>query len=219
MTPQKQAILRFAHPCGVLGSSQWRQALKAKPALEGINFDDLAVTQSAMALSLIARTPLASELMHERVMDLMRSVADVAGRTLTVEMLDLTPAVAFTNHRWSYIVPKWVVARPKDEWAPWREPELGTVEQKKMSERLMLDLGRQLDTWTGSHADFDLVIEDFGKPMVLKSAVANGPKPVSALARLNVLFSSSHRLEGALFAGFFGVTGFGRIFRSGYQES
>lgn len=219
MTSKKQVVLRFAHPCGDLGSSQWRQALKAKPLLEGINFDDMAVSQSGTALSLTARTPGASEQMRERVMDLMRSVADVAGRTLAVEMLELTPAVGFTNHRWSYTVPKWVVARPKDDWVAWREVALGAEEMKKMGDRLTSDLLLQIKTWTDDQPSLDLVIEDFGKPMVLKSAIANGPKPVSAMARLNVAFSSSHRLEGALFAGFFGVTGFGRIFRNGYQES
>ncbi|ABD72038.1 hypothetical protein Rfer_4352 (plasmid) [Rhodoferax ferrireducens T118] len=219
MTSQeKQVLLRFAHPCGVRGSSQWRQGLKACACISGFDLDEYRVHQSSTALSITSASPQASVRLRERVMDVMRAAANVAGRTLEVQMLDLTPAVAFTNHRWQYSVPRWVVARPKDDWAGWREASLDADHCQKMQNRLKDDLTQQINVWMNDLPDLDLVIDHFGTPMVLKEAIWNGPKPVATMARLNVSFSSSHRLEGAFYAGFFSVTGFGRVYRSGYSQ-
>jgi hypothetical protein len=76
----------------------------------------------------------------------------------------------------------------------------------------------QIQTWLGHCPELHLAIESFGAPMVISGAIANSGTPVSALARLNVRFSSSERIEGAFFAGALNVTGFGRIFRDGYLE-
>jgi hypothetical protein len=218
MMIEKQAILRFAHPCGELGSSQWRQKLKSHANLSGVNLDDFVVSQSGTALSISARIPSATPLLHERVMDFMRSVADIAGRTLEVQILELSPGVAFTHHRWNYFVPKWVVGRPKDDWKEWLVDPLPDSLKQKMQERLNTSLGEQLKVWSDWSGDLDLKIEDYGRPMFLKDAIAQGPKPMGVAARLNVCFSSSQRIEGAFYAGYFNVTGFGRIYRNGSHE-
>lgn len=222
-TTQKQPVLRFAHPSGVLSTSQWRQGLKASKHLAGIDLDMFAVNQSDTAFSFTARTPQAGQAIDERVMDFMRATANVVNKTLDVQKLDLTPDVANTKYRWFYKVPKWVVARPsktgtKDAWSGWRQEALSPEIQQEMLSRLGTDLKSQLELWTQGCPDLELAIEDYGRPMVLKDAIANGPKSVSVMARLDVTFSSSRRIEGAFYTGLFNVLGFGRIFRNGYQE-
>lgn len=211
----KQTCIRFRHPCGERTSSQWRQAL-ATLALPG--FDGLVISQSATALSLTAQKPPSSQALQEGAVDYMRAVANIAGRMLDVEMLDLTPSVALTGYRWSYRIPKLVVARSSDEWDGWRTETLDAAHQAKVLERLQRDLEKQLQEWTGQSPDLGLQLVSDGRPMVLKGAVSNGPKTVAAMARLDVVFSSDVRMEGALWTGLLQATGHGRIFRDGYQD-
>ena len=211
----KQTCIRFQHPCGTRTSSQWRQALAAL-GLPG--FDGLVIYQSETALSLTAKNPAASNPLQDAAVQYMRAVAQLAGRMLDVEMLDLTPAVAHTGYRWNYRIPKLVVARSADEWGGWRSDSLDDVHRAKVLDRLQRDLSKQIQDWTGQAPELALEIVSDGRPMVLKGAVSNGPKTVAAMARLDVVFSSAVRFEGAFWAGLLQATGHGRIFRDGYQD-
>ena len=212
---QKQTCIRFEHPCGLFSSSEWRQALLSGHAAL---LEDVAVFQSATALSFTAMGPQASERMRENALTLIRAVSAQAGRTLSVEMPEFTPSVAFTGYRWQYAIPCLVVARSGDEWGAWREPQLGTQQQDKMRDRINEDLAKQLAIWGLNAQDLAIQIDHPGVPMPLKNAVAQGPKPTSAMARKNVLFSSAARIEGGFWAGRLQATGHGRIYRAGYQE-
>lgn len=212
---EKQTCIRFQHPSGARTSSQWRQAL-ATLGLPG--FDGLVIYQSGTALSLTAQKPADSGVLQEAAVEYMRAVAKLAGRMLDVEMLDLTPSVALTGYRWSYRIPKLVVARSADEWDGWRSESLDAVHRAKVLDRLQRDLSKQILEWTGQSPDLGLEIVSDGRPMVLKGAVSNGPKTVAAMARLDVVFSSAVRIEGAFWTGLLQATGHGRIFRDGYQD-
>jgi len=148
----------------------------------------------------------------------MRAAANVAGRMLDVEMLDFTPSAAHTGYRWSYRIPKLVVARSSDEWGGWRTEALDESHRAKVLGRLQSDLNKQILEWTGQSPALDLEIVSDGRPMVLTGAVSNGPKTVAAMARLDVVFSSAVRIEGAFWVGLLQATGHGRIFRDGYQD-
>lgn len=211
----KQTCIRFQHPCGVRTSSQWRQALLPL-GLPG--FDGVVVQQSGMALSLIAQNGSVSEQLQEGAVEYMRAVANVAGRMLDVEMVDFTPSVALTGYRWNYRIPKLVVARSADEWDGWRTETLDEPHRAKVLERMRRELGKQIQLWTDQTPELALEIISDGRPMVLKGAVSNGPKTVAAMARLDVVFSSAVRFEGAFWTGLLQATGHGRIFRDGYQD-
>lgn len=198
--------------------------MKHAKSLKDVNLDAYAISQSSTALSIFARSPEASAELDSRVMDFMRGAADVAGRVMDVEKIDLSPALSRTPYRWMYRVPKLVVAKPaktkaqNDLWTAWREdtPESHLID--KLTSDIDQSLQEQLSKWVEAPSDLDIRIESIGTPMVLKGAVANSAQPVSALARLNVVFSSRHRIEGAFFVGHLNVTGFGRVFREGYLE-
>jgi hypothetical protein len=209
----KQAIIRFQHPAGTRSSSQWRQALAARwPAATR----EMACQQSASAFSLITLGPGSTAALQDDVMGCMRAVADTAGRTLDVEMLELTPAVSFTGHRWSYVMPRLVVAKGGD-WEPWRAAQLADAQVEQLRARIDADLRRQLLGWLGEeNPALDIRLEDVGRPMPLKGAIS-APKPVTVMARLDVRFSSAKRLEGAFFCGHLAATGHGRVFRDGQQ--
>lgn len=211
----KQAIIRFQHAAGARSSSQWRQALSKR--WQGAALSELACQQSASAFSLIALTPMGASALQADVIGCMRAVADTAGRTLNVEMLDMSPAVSFTGHRWSYVVPKLVVAKSGD-WEPWRGETLGQAPAEQLRARIESDLCKQLLAWVGNEDPaLDICVEHAGRPMPLRGAIS-APKPVTVMARLDVRFSSAKRLEGALFCGHLAVTGHGRVFRAGQQE-
>lgn len=211
----KQAIVRFQHPAGSRTSSQWRQALHKR--WPGAVASDLVFQQSATALSLIALTPAGSAVLQDDVMQCMRAVADTAGRTLNVEVLEMAPAIAFTGHRWDYVIPRLVVAKDGD-WEPWRRDALGDAQLQQMRDRIDSDLKRQLRAWLGYESpELDVRIEDAGRPMPLKGAISV-PKPVTVMARLDVRFSSAKRLEGAFFCGQLAATGHGRVFRAGSTQ-
>lgn len=222
-----QTLLRFVMPCGDMSSSQWRQKLKSSKNLEGVDLDQFAIFQSSTAFSITAMQPEASGVIHERVMDFMRATANAAGKTLDVEKLDLHPTLATTDFRWSYNVPRFVVARPAKNpgtenplktWDRWKDVSLSDAAKDEMSARLNHDLTKQVQIWLDDCPELDLTIDDYGHPMILSNAIANGPKSVSVMSRLNVTFSSSRRLEGAFYVGMFNVLGFGRIFRNGFHE-
>lgn len=212
----KQTIIRFAHPCGQRSSSEWRQALLAS---HGDALQHVAISQSSSALNLIALKPEASETLREKAIDLMRAVAGIAGQVLSVEMPELTPALSRTGYRWLYEVPRLVMARSGEDWQPWREDHLEQALAKRVRERIETDLGTHLRAWGVLADDLGIELVSDGAPMVLKNAVANGPKPVSAMSRKNIIFSSSARIEGAFFVGRLQATGHGRVFRSGYEET
>ena len=209
----KQAIIRVQHPAGTRSSSQWRQALAARwPAATR----EMACQQSASAFSLITLGPGSTTALQDDVMGCMRAVADTAGRTLDVEMLELTPAASFTGHRWSYVMPRLVVAKGGG-WEPWRAAQLADAQVEQLRARIDADLRRQLLGWLGEeNPALDIRLEDVGRPMPLKGAIS-APKPVTVMARLDVRFSSAKRLEGAFFCGHLAVTGHGRVFRDGQQ--
>lgn len=211
----KQTCIRFQHPCGTRTSSQWRQGLlQDQSAL----LEDVVVYQSSTALSFTARTPEAAQRMSGDALGLMRAVAGLAGRALTVEMLEFTPSVAVTGYRWSYEVPRLAVARSGEDWAVWRESALPEPQRDKLRERIHADLSYQLKAWGLVVPDLAITIEDDGVPMPLKDAVFQGPRPTSAMARKQVRFSSAARIEGAFWAGLLQATGHGRIYRDGYQD-
>lgn len=220
MSP-KQTCVRFAHPSGERSSSEWRQALlKQSPdtagALEGVT-----VYQSDTALSFTAQSPEASTRLRADAVSLMRTVAGMAGRMLDVEVLDLQPAVARTGFRWRYRVPRFVVARSAEDWAPWRVDVLTEDRVENLRKRIESDLQKQLALWGMQGYDspdsLAIEVESAGVPMPLKNAVSFGPKPVSAMARKEVVFSSAARIEGAFWVGLLQATGHGRIYRDGYQ--
>lgn len=212
----KQTFIRFQHPCGARSSSQWRQALVS---LELPGIANLIVHQSGTALSITARQPSDSQVMQDASVEYMRAVATLAGRMLDVEMLDLTPSLAMTGYRWRYRIPKLVVARSSDDWDGWRGEELDASHHEKVLDRLQKDLSKQIQEWTGQSPDLGLELVSSGRPMVLKGAVSNGPKTVAAMARLDVMFTSTARIEGAFWTGLLQATGHGRIFRDGYQDN
>lgn len=212
---QKQTCIRFEHPCGALSSSQWRQGLLPSHAAV---LEDVSVFQSSTALSLTAMTPEASERLREGALPLMRAVSSLAGRTLSVEMPEFTPSVAVTGYRWMYQIPCIAVARSGDEWGPWQEAQPTQEIAEKLRSRIANDMGKQLVAWGLSVPDLGIELITAGGPMVLKSAVAQGPKPTSAMGRKCVMFSSTARIEGAFWAGLLQATGHGRIYRYGYHE-
>lgn len=211
----KQTCIRFEHPCGVLSSSQWRQALLPEHAQL---LQDVAVHQSSTALSFTAMAPQASDRMRDGALALMRAVAGLAGKTLSVEMPEFTPSSALTGYRWQYEIPAMVVARSGEEWGGWRQPQMDDQHQSKLRERILADLTRQLALWELAAHELNIELVHAGVPMPLKDAVTQGPKPTSAMARKKVLFSSSVRIEGAFWAGRLQATGHGRIYRAGYQN-
>jgi len=213
----KQTCIRFAHPCGSRTSSQWRQSLLA--ALPEVLDEDVAVFQSKTALSLTARTPQASLRLRDSAVPVMRSVAGTAERMLDVEMLELDPSVVFTGYRWLYRIPRLVVARSGKPWEGWREPELDADHLERMRTRIEADLLQQFAAWAKPVGDLAIEIVSAGTSMVLKEAVAHGPKPVSAMARKDVVVSSIARIEGAFWVGLLQATGHGRIYRDGYSPS
>lgn len=147
----------------------------------------------------------------------MRAVADTAGRTLNVEMLEMAPAVASTGHRWSYVVPRLVVSK-SGSWEAWRGETLGEVQTEQLRARIEADLRKQVLTWLGQDdTALDIRIENAGRPMPLKGAIS-APRAVTVMARLDVRFSSAKRLEGAFFTGHLTATGHGRVFRDGKHE-
>ncbi len=212
----KQTCIRFEHRCGMLTSSQWRQGLLPDHA---DMLEDVVVSQSSSALSFTAKTPAASERMREGALVLMRSVASMASRTLSVEMPEFTPGMSFTGYRWLYEIPCFVVARAGEKWEGWRESDLCSELKEKTSNRITNDLLKQLEAWGLAGQDLAVELVHPGEPMVLKNAVANGPKPTSAMGRKKVIFSSAARIEGAFWSGSLQATGHGRIYRSGYQQS
>ena len=221
----KQAVLRFAHPCGVRSSSQWRNAMKSSKSLAGVDLDAYAIFQSSTALSIYAMSPKASIELDSRVMDFMRGAADAAGRVMDVEKIDLTPSASFMPFRWEYRVPKLIVAKPaktkaqNDLWTEWRKDAPDQQLIHKLTDGINQSLQNQLAGWLDVRPDLEIKIESIGTPMVIKGAIATSNTPVSALARLDVVFSSSCKLNGAFFVGNLNVTGFGRVFREGYLES
>lgn len=214
MMSQKQTCIRFGHPCGIQTSSEWRQALLK---LDLPWCSEVVVSQSSTALSITSRSAQVSAQMQESAVLLMRAVANIAGKMLDVEMFDVTPTVARTGYRWLYQIPKIVVARSGGEWGSWTEASLDAEHKEKIRERIESDLQKQLETWSiqGHKLGIELVSE--GRPMVLKNAVSSGPKPVPAMARLDVIFSSDTRIEGSFWVGLLQPTGHGRIFRNGYE--
>jgi len=213
----KQTCIRFAHPCGSRTSSQWRQALLA--ALPEVLGDDVAVFQSKTALSLTARTPQASLRLRDSAVLLMRTVAATAARMLDVDMLELEPSVSFTGYRWLYRIPRFVVARTGQSWERWNQADLDAQSAQEMRNRIETDLLNQLTVWDKEIRKPAIELESAGTPMVLKDAVSHGPRPVSAMARKDVVFSSSARIEGAFWVGLLQATGHGRIYRDGYAPS
>lgn len=215
----KQTCIRFAHPCGERTASQWRQALLGHSPEVAALLEGVAVFQSETALSFTAQQPETSARLREAGVVLMRTVAAMAGRMLDVEMLELTPSVARTGYRWRYHIPRLVVARSADNWEAWRETTLDAEHQAQIRGRIQSDLQKQIQMWGESSADLDIDLESVGVPMVLKNAVSFGPKPVSAMSRKGVMFSSAARIEGAFWAGLLQATGHGRIYRDGYQSN
>lgn len=212
----KQTCIRFHHECGTRSAAQWRHALRP---LALPSFEHVSVSQSSTCLSFTALTRQASDDLKEAAVPYMRATANVAGRMLDVEMLEFTPEAVRTGYRWRYRIPKLVVARSGDEWDAWRQNDLTPDLQASILARLGRDLDKQLSEWLGKPQetqDLSLSIESAGRPMVITNAVCN-PKPVAAMARLDVVFSSDVRLEGVLMTGLLQATGHGRIFRDGYQ--
>jgi hypothetical protein len=148
----------------------------------------------------------------------MRAVATAAGRTLDVDMLDLTPQVARTGYRWLYRIPRLVVARSGQEWGHWQAEQLDAERIEHVRARIDTDLQKQISRWGETTGDLDIELVSAGVPMVLKDAVTHGPKPVSAMSRKDVVFSSTARIEGAFWVGLLQATGHGRIYRDGYHE-
>jgi len=211
----KQTCIRFEHPCGVLTSSQWRQRLM--PTHSSL-LEDVAVFQSSSALSFTAKTPDASERMRQDALGLMKAVAAIASRMLSVEMPEFTPGISFTGYRWLYEIPCLVVARAGENWDGWSEPDLCGELQEKTCGRISSDLTKQFDAWGLAGKDLAIELVHPGVPMPLKNVVAHGPKPTSAMARKKVIFSSAARIEGAFWVGLLQATGHGRIYRGGYQH-
>jgi hypothetical protein len=215
MTP-KQTCIRFAHACGIRSSSQWRQGLSADHAEL---LENVAVFQSATALSFTAQSPQSSERLRGRAAALMRAVAAMAGQVLAVDVLDFTPGVAFTGSHWQYRVPRFVVARSGQDWNRWRAGQLDAGSRDDIQARIGTDLRKQLAVWGCDVSELHIALDSPGEPMALKNAVAFGPRPVSAMSRKDLVFSSSARIEGGFWTGLLQATGHGRIYRNGHQET
>lgn len=211
----KQVCIRFEHPHGSRCSSQWRQGLLPE---HGTLLEDVAVYQSSTALSFTAKSPEASERLRVDALPLMRAVAALAGQMLSVESLDLVPSVAFTGYRWQYQIPRFVVARSGEDWAPWQEAALDAPHLSRIRDRINSDIQNQLANWGQSIHDLGIELLSAGTPMVLKNAVVAGPKPTSVMARKGMVISSTARIEGAFWTGLLQATGHGRVYRDGYQE-
>lgn len=156
--------------------------------------------------------------MRDGAVTLMRAVANIAGRMLDVEMLEFTPALAHTGYEWLYQVPRLVVARSGESWDVWREADLDDARMRQMCARIDADLSSQIRQWCGQTPDLQIEVVSAGAAMVLKDATAQGPRPMSVMARKEVIFSSTKRIEGAFWAGLLQATGHGRIYRAGYSN-
>ena len=214
----KQTFLRFEAPGGSVRSAEWRQRIREEVEGAGIEPGQIAVFKSSTALNVVSRTTQASQMLADGAIEVMRLVADAAEKMLSVTMKDLTPAATSTGYRWLYEVPRWVVAH-KGDWSCWSNPELAQPQLEAMKLRMERDLSAQLQAWLADQPPLNLCIETPGRPMFLRDAIHNGPKPSPAMARLDVRFSSSKRLEGALFVGALQSLGYGRIYRDGYLET
>lgn len=215
----KQAVIRLHTGSAPWGSSQWVGKLKTQAQLERAPWDDIAVSQSGSALSLIARSPKGSEWLERSTDDVLRSCIDVLGRVARIELLNLDVQARYdTPYLWAYNIPRLVVAKDGD-WTSLAAVPLADATRDAITNRINSRLAQQAKAWGIARSPTVALLTD-GRPMPLKEALRAGAhgssKALTVMARLDVRVVSEARLEGAWFAGLLPGLGYGRMFRTGY---
>lgn len=226
-----QKVLQCFVPAGQWTSSQWRQYLAAQGALAGPGWASqtpwITVAQAGTALSIIARTPAASEWIDEHFGDLARAVVARHGKVIELRSLDRQIAARDRDpYLWQYQVPKLVVAKRNGQpWDAYAQPFIAAPARARLIQRISDDLTAQARCWgllrPASEELIRVTIIDDGRPMPITNAVATAAlaeRGVTVLARLDMRIVTDWRLEGEWQAGLLAGLGFGRLFRDGYAQ-
>lgn len=230
MSTTEQIVVRVHTPSPDRSSSEWRGLFVGAAAFDSAPWNDIAVAQSGVTLSLIARSPQATAWLDDRYGDLIGFALDSIGAVARVEKITRQiEARDNTPYLWSYSVPKLVVAKDNRNWERLKASRLPADTKASLAARMSRDLSDQAVAW-GLALPFEpgalplrVAIVDEGRAMPLTSAIrgsANSSgRALAVLARLDVRLVSESRLEGEWQVGMLAGLGFGRMFRTGYATT
>lgn len=205
---QPQTHWRFLHGGDFMMEAHViRQSLKK---VDGINWQEVAVKQSARSVGLIARTPQAALALEANMAPVMRAMANVAKQLLPIDIKSAPVHVASAPMT-LYTIPTLIVAKSKgQDWSPWGGPSLSEQQRAQLTDIIRASIESGLKAWSMDwQADGIQLIGD-GRPMVISAD--QGPR---SMARLGVRFVAPWHIEGELFAGKLTPMGCGLIKRGG----
>jgi hypothetical protein len=216
-----QSILRLHTGAPDFQPSQWRHHFISSALGTQSDWDRVAIIQSGTALSFLARQPEANDWIQAQSADLVRSVANKIGRVAPFEYQDIEVSMRPDESvaMWTYRIPKLVVAKERAAWDRLKSQALDDQAAEEIRARIARDLNAYLVRWGAMDATAPAVqvtLVDAGRPMPITAITAERSghgRHISVLARLDVVFKTDWRIQGAIQVGMLPGLGFGRAFR------
>lgn len=227
-----QTVLLAALPPAIdssseLNASQWRMRLVAAGIGTFEDWNRVRISASQRQLWIVAGEPAANAFLSLHLDDIAGVLASTCNGPVPLEISERAIGVrSGTDKLWAYRIPKLVVEKKPGDWSAHFAPSLDPAIRAGIERKVERAIRKELDTWGRLPAVLDndepfLALSQPGRAMPIQaiSGQRSGHgKPVSILARLQVVFLSYWRLEGQFFVGPLASLGYGRVARTAAPE-
>lgn len=175
---------------------------------------EVSARSSKGAMTLLARTPEASQWMTSHMGEAIGLVANAAGRPIPVDARRHKPAISFKG-RHVYYIRNLIVAKARKSatWDDWKADVLSDEKRDELARLIGEGVSKELRKWSvlgEKNSVGGVIVTGVGRPMPI--VPASGPR---GLARIGVSFIAPWAIDGDLFVGEHTLMGHGLVKRGG----